>query len=141
VLFDVSFAPELPTANNVEWRPLQSTSGLTNWWFADLNQIVGGNHCVVYLKTRVFCPNEQAVSLEIGTDDGVKLWVNGALVHTNNAVGGFTPGEDKAKATLKERWNNFLVKITQHTLGCAAAIRVRSADGSPFAGLRVEATE
>ena len=35
----------------------------------------------------------------------------------------------------------FLVKITQHTLGCAAAIRVRNADGLPIAGLRVEATE
>jgi HEAT repeat protein len=140
-LFDLAFAPELPTARNVEWRPLPSTSSLTNWWFADLNQVVGGNHCVVYLKARVWCAKQQPVSLEIGTDDGVKLWINGALVHTNNAVRGFTPGEDKAKAVLKEGWNDFVVKITQHTRGCAAAIRVRNPDGTPIAGLRVEATE
>ena len=140
-LFDFAFAPELPAARKEEWRPLPAAPVLTNWWFADLNPVVGGNHCVVYLKTRVFCPREQPVSLEIGTDDGVKLWVNGLLVHANNAVRGFTPGEDKAKATLKEGWNDFLVKITQHTLGCAAAIRVRNSDGTPIAGLRVEATE
>jgi len=140
-LFDLAFAPELPTARSVEWRPLPSTSSLTNWWFANLNQVVGGNHCVVYLKTRVWCARQQPVSLEIGTDDGVKLWINGALVHANNAVRGFTPGEDKAKATLKEGWNDFVVKITQHTLGCAAAIRVRNPDGTAIAGLRVEATE
>jgi hypothetical protein len=96
---------------------------------------------VVYLKSRVFCSKEQPVSLEIGTDDGVKLWINGALVHANNAVRGFTAGQDKAKATLREGWNDFLVKVTQHTLGCAAAIRVRAADGAPIVGLRVEATE
>lgn len=140
-LFDLAFAPELPAARSVEWRPLPSTSSLTNWWFADLNPVAGGNHCVVYLKTRVWCARQQPVSLEIGTDDGVKLWINGALVHANNAVRGFTPGEDKAKATLKEGWNDFVVKITQHTLGCAAAIRVRNPDGTAIAGLRVEATE
>lgn len=140
-MFDVVFAPESPATENAKWRSMTANSSLTNWWFADLAQTVGGNHCVVYLKARVWCAKQQAVSLEIGTDDGVKLWINGELVHANNAVRGFTPGEDKAKATLKEGWNDFLVKITQHTLGCAAAIRVRNVDGSPIAGLRVEATE
>jgi HEAT repeat protein len=140
-LFDIAFAPESQGAGEAKWRPLNSATSLTNYWFADLAPVVGGNHCVVYLETRVFCPKEQPVALEIGSDDGAKLWINGALVHANNAVRGFTAGEDKAKGALKEGWNEFLVKITQHTAGCAAAVRVRDADGKLIPGLRVEAKE
>jgi HEAT repeat protein len=139
-LFDVKFAPESAPAQ-AEWRPLPESSSLTNHWLADLGPVVGGDHCVVYLKTRVFCPGEQPIALELGSDDGVKLWINGALVHANNAVRGFTVGEDKVKGTLKEGWNDFLVKITQHTLGCAVAIRVLDLDGKPLPGLRMEATD
>lgn len=136
-LFDVQFAPESASAR-AGWRPLPESSTLTNYWLADLGSVVGGDHCVVYLKTQVFCPTERSVALEIGSDDGVKLWINGMLVHANNAVRGFTPGEDKAKAILKEGWNDFLVKITQHTLGCAVSIRVRAVAGGAVSGLRIE---
>ena len=134
-LFDVAFAPESPAAGKAEWRPLAGVAGPT----LDLLPVAGGNHCVVYLKTQVFCPKDQPVALEIGTDDGVKLWINGGLVHANNAVRGFTPGEDKAKASLKEGWNDLVLKVTQHTAGCAASVRVRTADGKAVSGLRVEA--
>jgi hypothetical protein len=140
-LFDVAFAPEGQGTGAAEWRPLPASSGLTNFWRADLDTIVAGNHCVIYLKARAFCPRAQAVTLEIGSDDGVKVWINRTLVHANNAVRGFTPGEDKAKGALQEGWNEFLVKITQHTAGCAAAVRVRATDGQAIPGLRVEAGE
>jgi hypothetical protein len=140
-LFDVAFPPEGVGAADVKWRPLPMSGGLTNFGFADLGPVVGGDHCIVYLKTRVFSPKEQPIALEIGTDDGVKLWVNGALVHANNAVRGFSPGADKAQGLIKEGWNEFLVKVTQHTAGCAAQVRVRAADGSAIPGLRVGVQE
>lgn len=135
-LFDVSFLPEPTERTKAPWRALPG-EGPT----LDLLPVAGGDHCVVYLKTRVFCPQAQPVALEIGTDDGVKLWINGALVHANNAVRGFTAGQDKARATLKEGWNDFLVKVTQHTAGCAASVRVRTPDGKAIPGLRIEAEE
>ncbi len=135
-LFDVAFAPESSEPSKARWRALAG-AGPT----LDLLPVAGGDHCIVYLKTRVFCPKEQSVALEIGTDDGVKLWINGTLVHANNAVRGFTAGQDKAKAELKQGWNDFLVKVTQHTAGCAASVRVMAADGKAIPGLRVEAKE
>jgi HEAT repeat protein len=138
-LFDIPFAPELPSGGPADWRPLPAPSSLTNAWRADLDAIVGGNHCVVYLKARVFCPVEQPVRLELGSDDGVKLWVNGDLVHANNVVRGFAPGQDVARGALKPGWNDFLLKITQHTAGCAAAVRVLAADGRPIPELRFQA--
>jgi hypothetical protein len=93
----------------------------------------------VYLKARVFCPQAQTVALEIGSDDGVRLWLNGAPRHANNAARSFTTGEDKVTADLKEGWNDFLLKITQHTAGCAASVRIRTPEGKPIPGLRMEA--
>jgi hypothetical protein len=60
------------------------------------------DQCVVYLKTRVYSPREQKVRLEIGSDDGIKLWINGKLVHAKNAMRPLQPGEDTAEAVLKE---------------------------------------
>ncbi len=135
-LFDIPFGPEKD--GDVEWRPLPLAANPANFWQADLSPIVGGDHCVVYLKTQVYSPKAQDVVLEIGSDDGNKIWINGKLVHANNAVRGMAPAQDRAKATLKQGWNNVLVKITQHTLGCGLCMRIRAADGSRIEGLRFD---
>ena len=138
-LFDIPFPPEHPerpeAAAKVAWKPAPTPADPALAWQADLGSLVGGNHCVMYLKARVRSPKAQPVRLEIGTDDGVKVWVNGRLVHANNAVRGLTPGQDKAEAELKEGANTFLLKITQHTLGCGACVRICRPDGSPVDGL------
>lgn len=139
-LFDVVFPPEQPDAAKVEWRPLPAPADPALFWQADLSGVVGGNHCVAYLSTQVYVPKDEAAVLEIGSDDGVKLWLNGDLVHANNAVRGLTPGQDKAQARLRQGWNRIFAKVTQHTAGCALCLRIRAADGSAIEGLRVDPT-
>jgi hypothetical protein len=75
------------------------------------------------------------VHLAIGSDDGIKLWVNGELVHANNAVRGLTPGQDRATGQLRPGWNDLLAKITQHTAGCGFTLRIATADGADVPGL------
>jgi len=137
-LFDVAFPPEKPGAPGVAWRLQPAPTEPANFWQADLTSVVGGNHCVVYAKTRVYCPKAQPVALEIGTDDGIKLWINGTLVHANNTVRGMAPAQDRAKAELKQGWNDLLAKITQHTLGCGLILRITAANGSRIDGLRFD---
>ena len=134
-LFDIPFPPE-QAGKGVSWKPAPAPADPALAWQVDLGSIVGGDHCIVYVRARVWAPRGQKARLDIGSDDGIKLWVNGKLVHANNAIRGFTPGQDKAEAVLKEDWNEFLAKITQHTMGCAACIRVRNPDGSVIEGLR-----
>ena len=137
-LFDIPFAPE-QSGGSVTWKPAPRPADAGLFWQADLATVAPGHHCVVYLRTRVHCPEARRVRLDMGTDDGVKLWVNGKIVHANNAVRGLTPGQDKAQADLKKGWNDFLLKITQHTQGCAACVRIRNTDGTAIDGLRFEA--
>jgi hypothetical protein len=135
-LFDMPFAPERPdAAGGVTWRPAPAPADPALSWQADLSGLVGGNHAVMYLRARVRSPAARRVRLEIGTDDGVKVWLNGRLVHANNAVRGLTPGQDTAEAELKKGVNTFLVKVTQHTLGCGACVRICHPDGSPVEDL------
>jgi hypothetical protein len=137
-LYDVAFPPEKPHAEGVAWKPAPHPADASLAWQVDLAGVVGGDHRVAYIRTRVWSPRRRRVRLEIGTDDGIKLWVNGKLVHANNAVRGLQPGQDKADATLREGWNDLLAKITQHTLGCGACVRVLAADGSPLEDLRCD---
>ncbi len=66
----------------------------------------------------------------------MKIWVSGKLIHANNAIRGLQPAQDRAHVVLTEGWNDFLLKITQHTLGCGACVRIRSTDGAIIEGLR-----
>lgn len=137
-LFDLAFAPELHGTNQVEWRRASGTADLARPDEVDLQGVVGGDNCVVYLKTRVFAPAAQPVLFEIGSDDGIKLWVNGELTHTNNAIRGLTPGEDKAKGKLQAGWNDLLAKVTQSSAGCGMTLEIKNADGSEISGLRFD---
>ena len=134
-LFDIPLGPERP-GEKVAWRALAPPADAESPRQADLSALVGGDHCVMYLRSYVLCPAEQPVRLDIGTDDGVKLWINGKLVHANNAIRGLQPGQDRACATLQKGPNEFLLKITQHTQGCGACVRIRRPDGPPVEDLR-----
>jgi HEAT repeat protein len=136
-LFDVAFPPEQDPAQ-AQWRPAAVPPDPSLAWQVDLASVVAGNHAVAYIRTRVFSPREQPVALAVGVDDGVKLWINGQLVHANNAVRGLTPDQDKVQGTLRQGWNDLLAKVTQHTMGCGICVRVTAPDGALIDGLRVD---
>jgi HEAT repeat protein len=137
-LFDIPLGPELGVSAQVQWKRAPGSPDPARAGEVDLGSVTGGDHCVIYLKTRIYVPVSEAVVLRIGSDDGIKLWVNGELVHTNNAVRGLTPDQDQAKAKLQQGWNDFLAKITQHTVGCGMTLRIKQADGADFPGLRID---
>ncbi|NQT85161.1 HEAT repeat domain-containing protein, partial [bacterium] len=134
-LFDIAFDPEKADAK-VAWKPAPRPNDASLAWKVDLSSVVGGTHCVVYVRSRVHAPAKQTVRLDMGADDGIKVWIGGKLVHANNAIRALTPEQDRASAVLEQGWNDVLVKITQHTQGCEACIRIRKPDGAVVDGLR-----
>lgn len=138
-LFDIPLGPELPDGGGVVWNKMPAPSDSAKFRMVDLGSVVGGDNCVVYLKTQVFWPKNEDVELQMGSDDGIKLWVNGTLVHANNAIRGFTADQDKATARLTKGWNSFQAKISQYCAGCSMAVRLRPPGATAPQPLKVEA--
>jgi len=92
-------------------------------------------NCVAYLKTRVISPQDSKGALLLGSDDGVKAWLNGVVVHGNNVDRGLIIDQDMAPIELKQGPNELLLKITQGGGGWAACARIIGLDGKSIKGL------
>ncbi len=140
-LFDKAFAPELPSpdvgrAADAKWAPMPAgpKPGLI-----EMDRALGGSNCAGYLRTYVQAPRKQDALLEIGSDDGVKVWLNGQLIHANNVARPTKPGEDTVRATLQEGWNCLLMKITQGGGHWSACARFRDMNDKRIDGLKFQA--
>ena len=134
-LFEIAFAPEKPDGG-AEWRPLivprETPSGLV-----EFDKIFGGNDRVAYLQTQLAADQPRDAVLELGSDDGIKVWLNGQLVHANNASRPCAPGQDKVRVQLRQGSNTLLIKVTQGGGGWAACCRLADAEGKPLDGVTV----
>ncbi len=140
-LFDMAFGPEEPNAPGVQWRPLAAGTDPTRPWAIDLLKALGGEQCVAYARTWIVSNRPMAARFEMGSDDGLKVWLNGQLVHVNNTARPLTAGSDKVDVTLKQGRNALLLKITQNNLPWEFCVRVVGPDGSSLEDLRFDALE
>ena len=137
-LFDWTFGPEQSSAQQVVWRVMPAGTSQDRPYLMELDKLFGGDNRAAYLRTKVWSEKEQKVRLEMGSDDGIKVWLNGQLVHANNATRGVNPGEDKADLTLKQGWNTLMLKVTQGGGEWSVCVRIRKLDGSKLDGLKTQ---
>jgi len=71
----------------------------------------------------------------LGSNDGIKAWLNGDLIHGLNVGRPLTPGQDKVPVKLKAGDNLLLLAIYQHGGQWGACARLRSADGGAIEGV------
>ncbi len=131
-LFEIAFGPE-KSDEKVSWQPAPE---------GDMINLSGiypdKSSCVAYLQTQVIAPQECEAQLLLGSDDGVKAWLNGSVVHGNNIDRGAVVDQDRAVIQLKAGPNRLLLKITQGGGGWSACARVVDMHGMPIPGLRCE---
>jgi hypothetical protein len=138
-LFDIPFPPENAGDDSVKWQPLRAGTDPAQPWKMDLLKALGGEQRVAYARTWIYSPEERPARLELGSDDGVKVWLNGQLIHANNAARALQPGSDKVDVTLHAGWNPLLLKVTQYTAGWEFCVRLTGPDGALIAGVRASA--
>jgi HEAT repeat protein len=139
-LFDIPFAPETGDAASVHWQDLPASANPVEPWKMDLLQALGGQQRVAYARTWINSPKQQTVRMEIGSDDGVKVWLNNRVVHAHNIARAVEPGSDEVDVTLNEGWNAILLKVTQNIEGWGFCVRFAQSSGEPVAGLRASAS-
>ncbi len=137
-LFDVVFEPETAEPAQIAWQAPERALNPAHPGLVDLLGALGGEQRVAYAQTWVHVDAEQRVVLDLGSDDGVKAWLNGRLVHANNVARAAQPFTDRAEVTLQAGWNRLLLKITQNNLGWEFCARMRTPAGQPVPGLRAD---
>jgi len=68
-----------------------------------------GASCYAYL--RLISPRRQQVLITPGSDDGLKVWVNGTVVHEHDTVRGGLPLQDVIFAELQPGSNELLFRV------------------------------
>ena len=68
---------------------------------------------VAYAKTTMELEEGGKVKIGIGSNDGVKLWINGELVLSNQIARKAEPNQDILTVNLKKGKNDVLIKIDQ----------------------------
>ena len=131
-VFDLAFGPE-KQGEAVKWyaAPMGDTINLMGCF---PNQ----TDCVAYLKAEIIASQATEAILLMGSDDGIKVWMNGTEVHSNNVDRGQVVDQDMAPIKLKQGPNELLLKITQGGGGWSVCSRIVGSDGLPIKGLRIE---
>jgi len=133
-LHRTAFPPEKGD-KNTEWKRLTKGVGTE---IIDLEKSLGAHdHCCTYVKTTLTSPSAQPVRLALGSDDGIKVWLNGKLIHNRWATRGVKPGQDTVKGKLDKGRNVLLLKITDETGDWGFSCRLSQPNGMPIEGLKV----
>jgi len=115
-----------------QWEHTGTFTGLVG-----IPEFIGSfDNAAAYLRSYVWSDRQCEAMLELGSDDGVKVWLNGELVHANNTARAVQPGQDKKQVTLKEQWNELLLKVTNISGGWGACVRLVNEQGKPLTGIR-----
>jgi len=113
-----------------KWISFGAVKGAVN-----LIEVVGNHQdAVAYLRAKVWSPQTQKATLLLGTDDGVKVWLNGKQIHANNAARGVAVDQDKVPVSLQQGLNELLLKVTNGG-GDWGAIARFAGEGGPLRNL------
>ncbi len=140
-VFDFVFPPEQAGQGEIKWQIMPASMNAGTPWLLDLAGVFDRENCAAYLRNQIWSEREQRVRLELGSDDGIKAWLHGELIHAHRASRGVTPGDDAIEISLRPGWNPLLLKITQATGGWGACARLRNLDGSSVSGVKVALPE
>lgn len=139
-IFDVEFPPEKGDAN-VGWRVFPFGTDDSRGWVILLDKVFGGEERVIYLRTRILAREDREAILELGTNDGCKVWFNGQKVHSVNEGRPLQPGQDKLALKLNKGWNTLMLAVYQQGGAWSACARITQPDGKPAQGLRFSVRE
>jgi hypothetical protein len=105
--FDEAFATAFPAEKGEEssWTVIDIPAS------ARIMNIVGAANAAAYLRTTITTKSEMDFGMRLGSDDAIRVWVNGKLVHDNKVARPLTVDQDTVTFRLNKGANTILVKI------------------------------
>jgi len=104
----LSYAPD----KSIAWQPVYTdSSGIIN--FLNLTGGTIDGPAVAYAFCIIHSPSARKVTLQAGSDDAIRLWLNQELVLDHHIHRRLTPGEEQITVSLLKGENRLLAKIDQ----------------------------
>jgi hypothetical protein len=124
-----SFEPRVKIGDEeYEWMALRSRKGIIEPP-RPANRLY---YVYGYALAQVDMPRETNAVLGIGSDDAVKVWLNGKLVHRHWINRGVTVDNDLVPVTFKKGKNQLVIKILNGAMGWGFSCRVVRMDSEPL---------
>jgi hypothetical protein len=119
----------------VKWQLVKTPkSGRVDLYSFDPYELV-----VVYALAYVYSPKDQTLPLLLGSDDGVKVFLNGKEIHRVLMIRIAEPDQDRVPLALEKGWNTLLLKIENNFGGYNFYARILDLEDSlKFAATRQE---
>ncbi len=90
----------------LEWQPVTVQRQVN---FRQMFGPCDGKSCYIYF--RLESSRKQLATLEVGSDDGIKVWHNGKLVWTNDVNRAALPLQDSVSLSLQPGGNDILMRV------------------------------
>jgi mono/diheme cytochrome c family protein len=106
--FDKGFEegrPGEPGAGAVAWKPFAFEIG------KESAGIIGKDSAFVYVRGIVNASSARSMTLRVASDDAIKVWLNGKLIHSNKVSRGVATGFDTVKADFRAGDNELIAKV------------------------------
>lgn len=138
---DLSTFHEGKGGEQIRWHLVarKENSPLDTEFVVDLQQFVGEQteDAVAYGLTWLDAPEARDAVLALGSDDGVKVWLNGEVVHENVIGRPYTSRSDLIPIYLNAGMNMLLVKVSQGNGGWAFGAHLEDENGRELSEVRV----
>jgi type 1 glutamine amidotransferase len=109
---------------DVRWRPLGVIDGVMHSLHHGDDPELNDN-AIGYLYTSVLATEDFVLPIDCGSDDGIRMWVNGELVLDHDVARGLSVTDEHVDLPLVEGRNHILVKISEGVGGWDFQINVR----------------
>ena len=126
--FPEAFEPEQEIALDKTYRDgvlrwLQKSE----WKDADVIDLGKETNCAIYLYRTITVLRDTILPVSLGSDDGIKVWLNGEAVLAHNVGRGCDPDQESVDLRLKQGENKFLMKINNNQGAFAFYFRLEDA--------------
>jgi alpha-galactosidase len=81
-------------------------------------------NCATYLYRAITVPNDTLIPVSLGSDDGVKVWLNGKEIFAHNVNRACRPDQESVDLPLRAGENQFLMKVNNNQGGFAFYFRL-----------------
>jgi alpha-galactosidase len=93
--------------------------------YLDCDKVLGNyEYCLAYGYARLESPVAREAVLLLGSDDGIRVWLNGEEVHRVEAMRSYSLSSDEVRVRLSAGTNHLLIKLSQFAGGWGFGVGV-----------------